>query len=167
MLSARLIRLIETHADSLAREVVEDLLTNKHTPSYSYLRIPKEELERRSFEFYQNLGNWIGDQKDDAIRAEYEERGKIRCREGIPVSEIVYSLILRKKHLRRYIREHGFIESSGDRIGSGAPLPLELYSIQELNYLIGDYFDRALYYLVRGYEMQAKAKHSAVAMHSS
>jgi hypothetical protein len=159
MLSAQLIKLIETHAQSLAREVVADLLTNEHTPSYH--RFPKEELERRAFVFYQNLGNWIGDPKDDAIRAEYEEWGKVRCREAIPVSEIVYSLILRKRHLRRYIRDHGSIELSGGRLASAELVPLELYSIQELNYLVGDFFDRALYYLMRGYEMQAQADRRA------
>jgi hypothetical protein len=164
MLSARLIKLIETHAQSLAHEVVEDLLTNEHTPTYG--RIPKEELERRNFAFYQNLGNWIGAPNEPATRAEYEDWGRVRCRQEIPVSEIVYSLILRKRHLRRYIREHGFVESSGDRIGSGL-LPLELYSIQELNYTLDDFFDRALYYLMRGYETQAKAKESvAFAQHS-
>jgi hypothetical protein len=30
-----------------------------------------------------------------------------------------------------------------------ASLSVELYSIQELNYLVGDFFDRALYHLVR------------------
>ena len=37
-------------------------------------------------------------------------------------------------------------------------VPVELYSIQELNYLVGDFFDRALYHLVRGYESAALAR---------
>lgn len=157
MLSVRLIKLIETHAESLTREVVEDLLTNEHTRSY--VHIPRDELAPRVFAFFQNLGNWIGDPKGDAIRAEYEEWGRARCSQGIPLSEIIYSLILTKKHLRRYIREHGLVEFSGDRVGSSELMPLELYSIQELNYTVGDFFDRALYYLAHGYEKQAKAKH--------
>ena len=161
MFSFKIIKLIETHAESLTHDFVADLLTNEHTPSYR--RIPKEEVAQRALAFYQNLGNWVGDPKDDAIRAEYERSGGNRCRQGIPVSEIVYSLILRKKHLRRYIREYGFVESSGERFASGEPLPLALYNIQELNYVVGDFFDRALYYIMRGYEMQAKAKQSAVA----
>ena len=75
-------------------------------------------------------------------------------------SELAYSLVLTKKHLRRYIREHWSVVFSGDRIATGELAPLELYSIQELNYLVGDFFDRALYYLLRGYEKQAKAKES-------
>jgi hypothetical protein len=156
MLSARFVQLIETHARSLAEEVVEDLFTNEHT--HSHARIPREEFGERIFAFYQNLGNWIGEPKDDAIRAEYEEWGRIRCRQEIPLSEIVYSLIVIKKHLRRYIREYGPVVYSGDRVTPGELVPVELYSIQELNYVVGDFFDRALYYLTRGYERQAKAK---------
>jgi hypothetical protein len=152
MLSIHLIKLIENHAESLTHEVVEDLRTNAHTPSQVY--IPREELASRIFALYRNLGNWIGEPKDDAIRSEYERWGGIRRAQGIPPSELVYCLILTKKHLRRYIREYWSVVFSGDRMATGELAPLELYSIQELNYLVGDFFDRALYYLLRGYETQ-------------
>ena len=155
MLSRQLIKLIETHAESLTQEVVQDVQTNKHTRSF--LRIPKEQLSFRVLAVYRNLGNWIGEPKDDAIRHEYEEWGRIRCEQGIPTSEIFFCLILIKKHLRSYIREHAAVVFSGDRLVPGEMVPLELYSIQELNYVVGDFFDRALWYLLRGYEFQAKA----------
>lgn len=161
MLSPRLIKLIETHAESLAHEVVEDVQTNEHTRSL--VRIPKEELGSRVLTLYRNLGNWIGDPNDDAIRHEYEEWGRIRCQQGIPMSEIAFCLILIKKHLRMYIREHATVVFSGDRFVSGEMVPLELYSIQELNYVVGDFFDRALYYLLCGYELQAKTQKKAAA----
>ena len=152
MLSMHQIKLIENHAESLTREVVADLRTNEHTPSQ--VQIPQDELASRIFALYRNLGNWIGDPKDDAIRKEYEKWGIIRGGQGLPPSELAYCLILTKKHLRRYIREHWSVVFSGDRIATGELAPLELYSIQELNYLVGDFFDRAMYYLLRGYEMQ-------------
>jgi hypothetical protein len=67
MLSHRLIKLIETHAESLTHEAVQDVQTNEHTRSHA--RIPKEELSPRVLSLYRNLGNWIGDPKDDAISA--------------------------------------------------------------------------------------------------
>jgi len=154
MLAVRLIKLIEGHAESLARAVVEDLLTNEHTPSFG--RIAKTELEPRVFKLYRNLGDWIGDPNADAIRTEYEEWGKIRSHQGVPLSEIVYALILTKKHLRQYIREHGFLIFSGDQVSAGELAPLEIYSVQQLNYVVGDFFDQALYYLALGYETQPK-----------
>jgi len=64
--------------------------------------------------------------------------------------------MLTKRYLRKFIREHGIVESSGGRVTPAELVPVERYSIQELNYMVGDFFDRALYYLVRGYEAAAQ-----------
>ena len=82
----------------------------------------------------------------------------MRFRQGVPVTELVYAIILIKKHLRRYIREHGLVDFAGDRVAPVELLPLELHSIQELNYQVGEFFDRALFHLTRGYEAEA-ARH--------
>lgn len=156
MLTTRLIRLIEDHADSLTREAVQDILSNPRTPSFR--RVPGDELVDRVDALYRNLGNWIGDPKDDAVREAYEDWGRRRFRQGIPISEIAYALILAKQHLRRYIRDHGLVEFSGDRVVPGEFLPLQLHGVQELNAMIGEFFDRALYYLARGYDREAAAE---------
>ncbi len=153
MLSARLIELIETHADALTQDALKDLTTNARTRSFRL--VPKGELEERVFATYRNLRTWLGDPKDDAVRAEYEDWGVTRFRQGIPLSEIIYALILVKHHLRRFVRNHGLVEFSGDRISSADMLGVQLYSIQELNYMVGEFFDRAMYYLARGYEAEA------------
>jgi hypothetical protein len=153
MLAIRLIQLIENHTQSLTQETLQDLRTNEHTASFR--RVPTAEIEPRIAALYQNLGKWIGDPGDVEIRHEYEHWGRARFRQQIPISEIVYALILTKKHLRKFIREHGLVTFSGDRVTPDELVPLELYAIQELNYLVGDFFDRALYHLVRGYESEA------------
>ncbi|POA47863.1 hypothetical protein C1884_31160, partial [Pseudomonas sp. GW460-R15] len=82
----------------------------------------------------------------------YEDWGRTRFRQGIPFSEVVYALMLTKRHLRKFIKEHGLVDFSGDRIAPEEFMPMGLYAIQELNYQVGDFFDTALYHLVRGYE---------------
>jgi hypothetical protein len=155
MLSTRLIRLIEDHADGLTRETLQDVVTNPLTPSFR--KVPPDELVERVGVLYRNLGNWIGDPKDDAVRAAYEDWGRRRFRQGIPVSEMVYTMIIVKHHLRRYIRDHGLVEFSGDHVAPGEFLPVQMHGVQELNSMIGEFFDRALYYLARGYEEEAAA----------
>lgn len=155
MLSTRLIQLIENHADELTREALQDLITNPRTPSFR--GVPRGELEGRIGGLYRNLGNWIGDPDDNAVRAAYEDWGRRRFHQGIPISEVVYALILAKHHLRRYVRDHGLVEFSGDRVAPGELLPVQLHGLQELNFMIGEFFDRALYHLARGYEMEAAA----------
>ena len=153
MLGARLLQLIQSHAGSLTNEVIRDLRTNPKTPSFG--RLGLSNVEARIAALYSNLGRWIGDPDEDAVRVEYEEMGRRRFQEDVPVSEIVYALLLTKQHLRRYIRDHGLVDFTGDRMMPDELLPLELHSIQELNYLVGDFFDRALYHLARGYEAEA------------
>lgn len=152
MLGARLLLLIQSHAGPLTRETLVDITTNERTPSFRRLRQP--ELEARVALLFNNLAKWIGDPSDDAVRREYEEMGRTRCREGVPMSELVFAMILTKKHLRRYIREHGLLDFAGDRAAPDELLPLALHSVQELNYQVGEFFDRALFYLARGYELE-------------
>ena len=155
MLSARLIELIQTNAEHLTRDVLKDYATNPRTRHWN--AVPGQELEQRIISTYRNLGKWIGDPREEAVQAEYEEWGRKRYRNGIPLSEVVFAVILLKNHLRKYIREHGLVEHSRDRQASQEILPVHLYGIQELNYLVGDFFDKALYHLARGYEMEARA----------
>jgi hypothetical protein len=155
LLSARLIELIQTHAESLTRDVLKNYATNPRTRHWSV--VPAAELEQRIISTYRNLGNWIGDPREEAVQAEYEEWGRKRYRNGIPLSEVVFAVILLKQQLRKYIREHGLVEHSRDRQASLEILPVHLYGIQELNSLVGDFFDKALYHLARGYEMEARA----------
>ena len=160
MLGARLLLLIQAHAGPLTHDVVKDLTTNKRT--LAFRRLDPVDLETRVSALFFNLGKWIGDADENAVETEYEEMGRARFREGVPVSELVYALLITKHHLRRYIREHGLVDFAGDRIASQELLPVELHSIQELNYRIGEFFDRALYHLARGYECQAAASVSVV-----
>jgi len=153
MLGQRLMQMIKDHAETLTKEALQDLLTNPRTPSFR--KVPREEMQERIHALYANLGNWIGDPKDDAVRAAYEDWGRKRFRQGIPISEIVYTLILAKQHLRRYIRDHGLVEFSGDRVTPDELVPVQLHAVQELNVMVGEFFDRALYYLARGYEEAA------------
>jgi hypothetical protein len=153
MLGARLLQLIQAHSRSLISDALRDLTTNERTPAFR--RLDPSDLESRVAALYWNLGKWIGNPDDNAVRDEYEEMGRTRFREGVPVSELVYALLLTKKHLRRYIREYGLAEFAGDRMVSEELLPLELHSIQQLNYDVGEFFDRALYHLARGYEAEA------------
>lgn len=141
MLAARLVQMIEAHAEEITRGVLEDLAQNPRTPSYSSLL--REELHRRVHEVYRNLGRWLDEKAEGIIEASYASLGQERCAEGIPLSEVIYALILTKYHLRHYIRESGLVESA-----------VGLYQEQELHRLVGNFFDKAMYYTVRGHERE-------------
>jgi len=135
MHSSGLIQLIDGRAESLTRTVLQDLLLNPRTPSVR--AVPRDELAARITALYRNLARWLAEHDDNAVRAAYEDWGRTRFKQDIPLSEIAYGVLLAKDHLRRYARDHGLAE------------------LQAVEATIGEFFDRALYYLVRGYEMQA------------
>jgi len=147
MLSARLVQMIQDHAEELTRGVINDLQSNRRTPAYH--RLSREELQHRTYNVYRNLGHWLGHKTDEAIEASYCELAKKRLAEGIPLSEVVYALILTKDHLREYIRGAGLVDSA-----------VELYQEQELRRLVGHFFDKAIYYTVRGYEREVDFLHA-------
>jgi hypothetical protein len=139
MLSARLVRMIEDHAEPLAREVVKDLKTNARTSAYHALA--EEDLFRRVYDVYHNLGRWVGQNDDPAIERSYGDLGRRRRSEGIAVSQVAYALILTKDHLLNFIRTAGFAGSA-----------VELYQEEELTHLVDRFFDKAIYNTILGYE---------------
>ncbi|MGE3841145.1 MAG: RsbRD N-terminal domain-containing protein [Vicinamibacterales bacterium] len=142
MLSGYLVRFVEQHADILTDELVTDLLSNSKTASYR--RLSRDELRQHCFEIYHGLGRWLGDTDDPALESRVEALGRERFHEGVPLSEQVYAVGLMKQHLREKIRSVGVVYSA-----------LELHNELHLSLLIGRFFDRMLYSLVKGYEMAA------------
>lgn len=139
MLSAHLIRTIETHAEDLTRELLDDLGRNPRTPAFHGLS--REELHYRVFDAYHNLGRWLAERDEAHIEKVYGDLGRRRHHEHTPVSELLYVVILVKEHLRSYIRHIAAANSA-----------VEMHQEAELNMMIGHFFDKALYHSVKGYE---------------
>ena len=154
MISAKLIELIEIHANSLTKDVTQDLSTSPRTPGFRAVR--GEDLEQRTFQLLHHLGDWIGSPRSERVEAEFSEWGRRRFGQSIPLSEIVYAIIILKQHLRRYIHDNGLVEFAFPRTEGDYVLPMHLYSLQDLNTRVGEFFDEALYYLTRGYEAESR-----------
>ncbi len=144
MLSKRLIQLIEDHAEGLTRSVLNDFSSNPRTQALH--KAPQEELRRRIFDVFHNLGRWLADRTEEAIERTYAEMGRKRFGDRIPISQVVYGLIVTKIHLRDFIRASGLVDSA-----------VQLYQEEELHLMVDQFFDRAIYYAVRGYEDAAES----------
>ena len=130
---------IETHADELTERVIQAVRTSPRTTFLHELS--EEELRRRFFDLYRNLGQWLSEKGEGEIEATYGEIGRRRCREGVPLNELVYALILVKQILWDHIQKNVVPESEAN-----------LYGEELVNAMVGTFFDRALYHAVRGYE---------------
>lgn len=141
MLLPDLLRTIESHADEITTELMTELRTHPRT---TYLhRVSEGEVRTRVNDLYAHLSKWIEEDGEDEISQAYRELGGRRCREGVPASELMFALILAKNRLINFIRRN-------DTVGS----QLELQQEHELIDRIERFFERAMYYSIRAYELE-------------
>jgi len=154
MLSGRLVRLIEDHAAQITSDLISDLKENPRTSSYHGLA--STDLHARVFNVYHNLGDWLSGEPDNSVEAHYLKLGKSRAIEGVPLSQVIYALLLTKSHLFNYIRRTVLLESAVD-----------LYQLQEFRRLTDVFFDHAIFYATCGYEREPASSlvHAELAHH--
>jgi hypothetical protein len=145
MLASKLVRLIEAHSDRLS----DDLLAKfQNSEKCSDLRnVPNGELRDRTREIYRNLSDWLLSKTEEDIANRYMEIGERRASQGVAFSHFVYAMTITKEHLQQFLQREGFSDTS-----------LALYSELELVITLDQFFDRALYYAIRGYERAKPAR---------
>lgn len=144
MVSAKFVQLIESHADQIAERVVTELRRNNRAPQIAGL--PETELRDSCHRVLRNLGHWLTASSEEEIARYYEERGRIRAAEGVPLHEAVYLLQLLKNRMLDFVRNQGIAQTS-----------IDLYAEEELEHQVGRFFDAAVYHLIRGYEQALRA----------
>src|SRR6476659_5387791 len=139
MLAMRLVRLIEAHSDNLSRGVAEQI--RKSERASDFRKIPTEDLRLAATEVYRNLGEWLLQKTERDIAERFRAVAARRSAEGIGLDQFVWALMLSRDHLWHFLRH----ESFADNI-------VALHGEMELNRLLNQSFDHALYYAVLGYE---------------
>jgi hypothetical protein len=148
MLATRLVRLIEAHSEQLATSLTEKIRTSQRT--LDYLKIAPEELKQQAYDIYGHLGEWIMSKTESDIELHYTHIGEHRAQQGIRYSDFVWALVITKENLFHYLQT----AAVSDRA-------IELLGELELLQLVEQFFDRALYYAMVGYERAQKTRYAA------
>ncbi len=138
LLAYRLVKLIETHSDGLARALQQKIETCGRCPDY--VKLPQGELARVVGEMYQGMGNWLMGKSEQEIERRYTTIGQRRAEQGIPLSQVLWTIALVKENLWEYVQVNN--------LGT----PVELFGELEILQLLDQFFDRAMYYASVGYE---------------
>lgn len=133
-----LVNLIEGHADELAEMMVRKVRESPRMAGYH--RLGDEELGGRARLVYANLEKWLEAESEDQVRREYRLIGKQRYDERIPLSQLVWGLLLTRRVLWEFVERQGW-ESVEDLQRN---LDLEIRVVR--------FFDRAILHAVTGYE---------------
>jgi len=144
MMAYRLVRLIETHSDALAAGLLDKVEHSELTRSYRNVPV---EVKERVGEIYRHLGEWLLGKSAFDIEQRYVEIGARRARQGVPLSELVWAIVLTKQNLWDFLKQESLLER-----------PVEIFGELEVLQLLEQFFDRAIYYASVGHE-RATAEH--------
>lgn len=142
MLGMRLVRLIEAHSEALSRKVTELIRTSDRTADFRGIR--QEDMQRRVAEIYRNLGEWLLQKTELDIASRFKSLASRRAAEGIRLPQLIWALMLTRDQLLHFLR----YEALDDNI-------VALHGELEVYQLLNQFFDRAVYYSVLGYEAAA------------
>lgn len=139
MLGMKLVRLIEAHSDALSQGVVDVIRASERTSDFR--AISREDLQRRVSEVYRNLGEWLLQKTESEIAGRFKAVAARRAAEGIRLPQFVWALTLTRDHLLHFLRHEAFADNV-----------VALYGELELHHLLDQFFDRAVYHSILGYE---------------
>lgn len=139
MLGMRLVKLIEAHSGELCRDLSEQIAKSERTSDFR--RIPSEELRLAASEVYRNLGEWLLQKTESDIEARFRSVAARRASQGIRLHQFVWALLLSRDRLWHFLRHQSFADNV-----------VALYGELELQRLLNQFFDRAIYYAILGYE---------------
>ena len=151
MFAIKLVQLIEAHADSLS-EGLAHRLKNSERCGDLFLKVSPEELQRRTYEIYRNLSDWLQNKTESEIEERYVGLGIRRARQGVAFSDFLWAINTTKEYLWEFLQREGLLEE-----------PVEFFGELELFHSLERFFDRVLYFASVGYE----SAHKGASEHAS
>ncbi len=146
MMLYRLVRLIESHSEALSTCLLEQVEKSELTSRYQS-HVPPEDLKERVREIYAHLGEWLMGKDELSLKQRYAQIGAVRARQGVPLSEVIWVIVMTKDNLWEFIKK----ESVLDR-------PVEVFGELEMLQLLEQFFDRAIYHAATGYEQETRER---------
>jgi hypothetical protein len=138
-------RLIETHSEALAETLGSRIAKSERC--VDYCRVSSDELKTLVAGVYGHLGQWLVTKTEEDIERRYMTIGMRRAEQSIPVSQLLWCIVLVKENLWEYLRENENNENTS-----------QIFGELELTQMVDQFFDRAIYFAVRGHEQVRSAR---------
>ena len=139
MLSGKLVHLIETNWSQITGRALEQI---RREPEMSHTRaLVETELRDRAEILLQNLGHWLTAGENERLASAYEQLGRLRCEEGVPLHEAIRAMTIVREKILDFVEEH--VESKTS---------VELYAEEELERRLNRFFDLLVIHMAKGFE---------------
>ena len=138
MLALKLVRLIEEHSEELAMGLTDKLRQSERTSDFC--KVSPEGLCLAAAEIYHNLGEWLLQKTETDIAERFRRLGERRAAEGVGLHQFVWALVISHNHLWQFVQREAFADNV-----------IQLSGKLELEQMLNQFYDRAVYYGVLGY----------------
>jgi hypothetical protein len=138
MLALKLVRLIEDHSEELVMGLTDKLRQSERTRDFC--KVSPEALCLAAAEIYHNLGEWLLQKTETDIAERFRRLGERRAAEGVGLHQFVWALVISRNHLWQFLQREAFADNV-----------IQLSGKLELQQMLNQFYDRAVYYGVLGY----------------
>jgi hypothetical protein len=146
MRAPKLIQHLKDDADGMSERLLEKIVSPRKC-SELLLRVPAEEHKRYAVDVYHNLMMWLIAENDSSLEPHCVGLGKLRAQQGVPFSHLFWAVCITREYLWEYIQQECLIEE-----------PVEFWGGVMLLRSLNQFFDRALYLVLLGYQMASSAE---------
>jgi hypothetical protein len=145
IMAHRLMRLIEKHAGALSETLDARIASSERCADYH--RVAPDELKTLVGGIYGQLGEWLVTKTEADIESRYMAIGARRAEQNVPVSQLLWCIVLVKENLWAYLRDSDVLENTS-----------QIFGELELMQMVDQFFDQAMYFALRGHEGVAEAR---------
>ena len=141
MRAPKLIQRLKDDADGMSERLLEKIRNSRRYSELS-LRVPAEEHKRYAADVYHDLMMWLVAENDSSLEHHCVGLGRLRAQQGVPFSHLFWAVCITREYLWEYIQQECLIEE-----------PVEFWGGVMLLRSLNQFFDRALYLALLGYQM--------------
>ncbi len=133
--TTRLIEVTELHAKTIAKQWFNDVRKNPKTPSYH--NITEDRAIPQAIEFYSHFREvFMSDKPFEAAKRFFSKYAEDRYREGVPLNEAIYSLVMMRRHMWLYAEFQAVWTTAVDYQQSSAGLNRTILMFDYATYVI-------------------------------
>ncbi len=149
MRALKLVQYMKANADRISEELIQRIRSSDRCGDL-LRRVPAEEQKRYTLEIYRDLMDWLAVEIDSLVELRYVDLGIQRAHQGVPFSEMFWAVCIARDYLWDYMQQECLLEE-----------PVEFWGGVILLHKLNQFFDRALYFTLIGYQKAGKGELAA------
>jgi len=136
----KLVQHMKTNADRMSEGMLQKI-RNSDRCSTLLQKVPEDEHKRYALQIYLDLTDWLSAETDSIVEQHYSAVGIRRAQQGVPFSNLFWAVCIARDYLWEYIQQECLLDE-----------PVEFWGGVNLLRSLNQFFDRALYFTLVGYQ---------------